>query len=133
MTQQQARWRTILDSAGPYPLEAFGFVRDGLSYTSKRVHQADSGLHELERHISGQQLCMGLRDYAIDQYGALAPVVLEHWCIHRTEDFGRIVFAMIDAELMSSTPGDSLEDFRAVYEFGEAFNHGDLLERIGLD
>ena len=85
----------------------------------------------LDRHVSGQQLCLGLRDYAIERYGILAPAVLEHWHIIRTEDFGRIVFAMIDAGLMSKTSADTLEAFRAVFDFGEAFCRDELSARIG--
>ena len=74
------------------------------------------------RHVSGQQLCLGLRDFAIKQYGLLALTVLGRWGLRRTDDFGRIVFAMIEAGLMKKTDEDTLEDFRGVYDFGEAFN-----------
>jgi uncharacterized repeat protein (TIGR04138 family) len=129
--QQQEDTRKILDRAGPYPIEAFNFVREGLSYTAKRVHGDPESLPELDRHVSGQQLCLGLRDYAIERYGLLAPVVLEHCNIRRTDDFGRIVFAMIDAGLMSKTSSDSMEDFRAVFDFPEAFAEEELLSYIG--
>ncbi len=128
--QQEIDWRKILNSVGCYPIEAFGFVREGLSYTADRVHEDPEALPELDRHVSGQQLCLGLRDYAIERYGLLAPVVLEHWRICRTDDFGRIVFAMIDAGLMSRTSEDSMEDFRAVFDFEEAFSREELLVHI---
>lgn len=134
MTQQQmqAELSTMLRSAGPYPLEAFNFVREGLSYTVQRIHEnADPMSQNDDRHITGQELCLGLRDYAIHQYGLLAPSVLAQWNIHRTDDFGRIVFAMVDAGLMSSTEEDSVEDFRSVYHFGEAFCREELLSHIG--
>jgi uncharacterized repeat protein (TIGR04138 family) len=130
-SQHQADWREILNAAGPYPMEAFNFVREGLSYTSDAVHQDPHDLPELDRHVSGQQLCLGLRDYAIDQYGLLAPVVLEHWNIRRTDDFGRIVFAMIDAGLMSKTDDDTIDDFRGVFDFQEAFSPDELVATIG--
>ncbi|MHC5112823.1 MAG: Minf_1886 family protein [Planctomycetota bacterium] len=130
-TQQQPEWREILRAAGPYPIEAFDFVREGLNYTAEHVHGDPDALPESQRHVSGQQLCLGLRDFAIVRYGLLAPVVLEHWNVRRTEDFGRIVFAMIDAGLMTDTAEDSLEDFRAVFDFGEAFAQGDLLADFG--
>lgn len=121
----------MLSSAGPYPLEAFNFVREGLSYTVQRLHKDHEAMPEASRHITGQQLCLGLRDFAIEQYGLLAMVVLQHWHVNRTDDFGRIVFAMIDAGLMSKTDHDSLDDFRAVYDFDEAFARDELLSRIG--
>ncbi|MHC4946933.1 MAG: Minf_1886 family protein [Planctomycetota bacterium] len=127
---QQLDWKSMLADAGPYPIEAFHFVREGLSYTAERVHEQPETLPEVDRHISGQQLCLGLRDFAIDRYGLLAPTVLRHWRIDRTDDFGRIVFSMIEHGLMSKTDEDTLEDFRAVYDFDEAFSREELLSRI---
>ena len=83
------------------------------------------------RHITGQQLCIGLREYAIQRYGMLAPVVLRHWNVLRTEDFGRIVYRLIDVGLMSRTPDDSLSDFIGVYEFDEVFGTAQLAARVG--
>ena len=128
--QQQEDLRKILDRAGPYPLEAFHFVREGLSYTARRVHRDLEALPEPDRHVTGQQLCLGLRDFAIERYGLLAPTVLDHYNIHRTDDFGRIVFAMIEAGFMSKTSTDTMEDFRAVFDFDEAFADGELLAHL---
>lgn len=125
--QEQIDWNELQSAAGPYPIEAFRFVSEGLHHTADRIHGGDEGLHELDRHVSGQQLCLGLRDYAIGRYGLLAPVVLEHWHIHRTDDFGRIVFAMITHNMLSKTSDDSVEDFRAVYDFDEAFSTSELV------
>ena len=61
----------------------------------------------------------------------LAPAVLQHWHIHRTEDFGRIVYAMIEGEALSKTPEDSIEDFAGVYDFDEAFSNAQLAQRLG--
>ena len=120
-------WNEILATAGPYPMEALNFVREGLTYTSRRVHGDSVALPEDDRHIRGQELCVGLRDFAIERYGMLAPVVLEHWNIRRTDDFGKIVFALIDAQIMSKTSDDTPEDFRAVFDFAEAFGRQELL------
>jgi len=123
--------RTLLRAAGPYPLEAYQFVQEGLSFTSEQVHLDPDAFGELDRHVTGQQLCMGLREYAIQRYGLLARTVLECWRVQRTEDFGRMVFAMIDAGLLKQQPDDSLEDFTSVYDFREAFNPRDIEEAIG--
>jgi uncharacterized repeat protein (TIGR04138 family) len=134
--QQQAKevnWKNLLNAAGPYPMEAFHFVREGLTYTSQRVHRSTEPADEVDRHISGQQLCLGLRDYAISQYGLLAPVVLAHWNVRRTDDFGRMVFAMIAEGLMSKTDNDTPEDFRAVFDFDEAFSSTELVTRMTTD
>lgn len=115
-------FQTMRAKSGGYPPEAFQFVREGLAHTVKMVHGADTDEGEDERrHVSGQQLCLGLKDHAIRQYGLLARTVLERWGIRATSDFGKIVFAMIDAGLMRKTDDDSLDDFGSVYDFDEAF------------
>lgn len=127
-------WKLIREKAGPYPLEAYQFVRDGLAHTVRMIHgEGERGEAERaevsaddSRHVSGQQLCLGVRDYAVRQYGKLAKTVLGRWHIHSTDDFGRIVFAMIDAGLMKKTDEDELADFHDVFEFEDAF--GDLIE-----
>jgi uncharacterized repeat protein (TIGR04138 family) len=117
-------WKKLREKAGPYAPEAFEFIRHGLGHTVRMVH-GEGALQapgpDESRHVSGQQLCLGLRDFAIRQYGMLARVVLTRWGVRRTDDFGRIVFAMIEVGLMRKTEQDSLEDFRGVYDFGEAF------------
>ena len=135
---REIHWPTILERAGSYPIESFNFVREGLNHTVERAllqHEAGlraGGLGNPDtHHVTGQQLCLGLRDYAILQYGMLAPAVLRHWNIVRTEDFGRIVYAMIDGGVMSRTKDDSVEDFSSVYDFDEAFSDAHLSQRIG--
>ncbi|MBL0922306.1 MAG: hypothetical protein IBJ10_09290 [Phycisphaerales bacterium] len=109
---------------GPYPPEAYQFVREGLEHTSSAVHgdaTAATTAPPGSRHVDGRQLCIGLRDYAIDQFGLMALTVLRRWHIRRTEDFGRIVFNMVEAGLLSKTDDDRLTDFEGVYDFDEAF------------
>lgn len=134
-------WEAIRANAGPYPLVAFEFVREGLAFTVEHLHgqersarlgRSAAALTGDDRHITGQQLCIGLRDFAIRQYGLLAPSVLASWHVRRTDDFGRIVFAMIAGKVMRKTSRDSIEDFRSVYDFDEAFSADQLLAGIGL-
>lgn len=66
-------------------------------------------------------MCMGLRDLAIERYGLLARTVLEHWGVRSTQDFGVLVYALIDRGELRASSQDRLEDFFAVYEFAEAF------------
>jgi uncharacterized repeat protein (TIGR04138 family) len=111
----------IVARTGLYPVEAFEFVRSGLGYTAQKVYPDDEKLSESEQHVSGRQLCYGLRDFAIRRYGLLAKPVLYHWNVRRTGDFGRIVFAMIDSGMMRKTPQDCIEDFDNVFDFAQAF------------
>jgi uncharacterized repeat protein (TIGR04138 family) len=74
-----------------------------------------------ERHVTGQQLCEALRQYALHLYGYMSKTVLNSWGIHTTRDFGEIVFNLIRAKQMRKTPQDSLADFDDVYDFDQAF------------
>ena len=73
------------------------------------------------RHVSGAELAWACRDFALQQFGLLAPDVLEHWGVRRTEDLGRIVFTLVSVGLLSTQPSDQETDFAGVYDFGEAF------------
>jgi uncharacterized repeat protein (TIGR04138 family) len=122
-----------LTSKGPYPIEAYQFIREGLEYSVGRVQAGGRDSHgpvAEGNHVTGQQLCMGLLDFAIARYGMLAPAVLDRWRIHRTDDFGRMVFAMIDVGIMAKTPSDSMEDFRSVYDFAEVFSQDSIRRRL---
>lgn len=125
MTEQEIDIKGIFERAGGYSPLCLPFIRDGLAHTVEMVHgQPESVLLELEdeqRHVSGQQLCLGLRDYAIQRYGLMSRVVLSRWGIRNTRDFGNIIFAMVEAGLMRKTEEDTLADFDDVYDFDEAF------------
>ena len=105
---------------GAYPPEAYDFVQQGLSFTVQDVH-GRGAKPRTSRHVTGQQLCEGIRVYALNQYGMLAGTVLRHWNITSTLDFGRIVFALIEAGQMQRTDEDTIEDFRNVFDFRTAF------------
>ena len=99
---------------GRYDPAAFRFVYEGLGYTVKNVTQEAS-------HVSGQTLCEGLRQMALDKYGRLALLVLTNWGLKTTRDLGEIVYILIDHEWMSAQPTDSIDDFNDVYDFQATF------------
>ncbi len=145
-----SEWQRMRERA-PFAPEAFRFVQEGLQHTLEKVRgepthrpsqddDADLDLtlladiagidaDELDeiaevesRHVSGQELCLGLRSLAVEKYGLLARTVLRGWGVSTTEDFGKIVYAMVDTGLLRTSENDSLDDFRGVYEFEEAFD-----------
>jgi len=90
------------------------FVYDGLSYTVKKVVDEPS-------HVSGQTLCEGLKQLAIEKWGRLAMLVLANWNIKTTRDLGEIVYLLIKHKWMSAQPTDSIDDFNDVYDFKTVF------------
>jgi uncharacterized repeat protein (TIGR04138 family) len=107
---------------GHYHERAYLFVLGTIEFLQSRL--------EARRHISGGELAWACRDFARSQFGLLAPSVLAHWGINRTEDIGRIVFTLVEVGLLVTQPGDAESDFEAVFEFADAF--GDSYDWQGL-
>ena len=124
---RQKTLQQLVDDVALYPAEAYDFIQQGLSHTVQKTHgdsspadppaKSASANPEQNRHVSGQQLCQGLREFALMQWGLLAGTVLRHWNITSTLDFGRIVFALIEVGHMQRQDDDTLDDFRDVYDF----------------
>jgi uncharacterized repeat protein (TIGR04138 family) len=110
----------IVDDLGVYSADAYRFVQEALSFAVQKVH-GEGADPEKGRHISGQQLCEGLREYATARWGMMARTVLNRWGICSTMDFGRIVFALIEHGVLQKTDEDAIDDFRNVYDFRTAF------------
>jgi len=108
----------ILAKDARYHRDAYLFVREALDYTQKLVGKQSPGQI---RHISGQELLEGIRQYAMTQFGPMVMTVLEEWGVRECRDFGEIVFNMVEIGLLAKTEKDSRADFVGGYEFGEAF------------
>jgi uncharacterized repeat protein (TIGR04138 family) len=117
----------IVEEVGLYPAEAYEFVQRGLHHTVERLH-GEIKAPDASRHVNGRELSEGLRDFALSQWGLLARTVLSRWNIRSTEDFGRIVFALVEYGWMSKTDDDTLSDFRNVFDFEAAFDTGYRIE-----
>ncbi len=102
------------------------FARDDVPSTIADFVEESGGLEaaaqRLNLHVDGQDLCWGLRDLATEQWGLLAPIVLRHWGIRTTQDFGRMVFALVDHGVLQKQPHDDIRDFENVYDFETAFD-----------
>lgn len=110
-----------------YKLEAYQFVRDALAYAQeelgmgRKVNPDELDDLPAEAHLTGQQLCEAIRQYALAQYGLMAKIVLNNWGIFETSDFGEIVYNLIRIGLMKKSESDRREDFNDVYCFENAF------------
>ena len=98
---------------GQYNERGYLFVLATIEYLQSRL--------EARRHVTGTELAWACRDFAREQFGLLAPHVLAHWGISRTEDFGRIVFTLLEVGLLVTQPCDAESDFEAVFDFADAF------------
>jgi len=108
----------ILARDSRYTREAYFFVREALDFTQKSATK--SGRDQV-RHVTGQELLDGIREFALQQYGPMTQLLLGEWGLTRCEDFGELVFNMVEAGLLAKTKKDSREDFKGGYDFDDAF------------
>lgn len=106
---------------GRYALEAYEFLNRALRRTTELVHGELTDEEERPRHVTGQQLCQGVRDLLLETYGRLTPLVLRSWRVRCTRDIGEMVYFLINLNLMGRQESDDLADFDDVYDFREAF------------
>jgi uncharacterized repeat protein (TIGR04138 family) len=104
---------------------AYFFVKQALDHTLKSIKKENDKHKEGDKaarpHVSGQELLGGIREFALQQYGPMTYTVLERWGVRRCEDFGEIVFHLVDYGVLGKTDEDRREDFTGGYDFREAF------------
>lgn len=128
----------VIEQDGRYPVDAYRFLQEGLDHSVRRIHGATAGLYqqpaqpskppkeepkeepkEHPHHVDGRQLCVGLRELAVERWGLMAKTVLNTWNIHETRDFGEMVFVLVDNEFLQKTDTDRRDDFADVYPLRE--------------
>jgi uncharacterized repeat protein (TIGR04138 family) len=109
---------SIVASDPRYQRDAYAFLRDALDFTTKQQKKV-KGVSV--RHVTGPELLDGVRRYALKEFGPLVMTVFDNWGIHSCEDIGNMVFNLIGAGVFGKTEEDSIEDFKNVYDFEEAF------------
>src|SRR5215468_6192789 len=108
----------IVASDPRYQRDAYVFLRDALDFTTKQQKKIKG---TTVRHVSGPELLEGVRQYALKEFGPMVMTVFGYWGLHISEDIGHMVFNLIGAGIFGKTDEDSIEDFKNVYDFREAF------------
>ena len=109
-----------------YDREAYLFLRDALDFTIKSRKKQKT---DLSRHVTGQELLEGVRQYALREFGPMVVTVFDTWNLKECGDIGEMVFSLIRAGIFGKTESDSIEDFRKGYGFHDAFVKPFLPER----
>ena len=115
----------ICDSDPRYKSDAYEFLMEALAYTQKRFKRV--------KHVSGEELLEGIKQLLMHRFGPMTLLVLNHWGIKRTEDFGSIVFNLVTNRILSKDSEDNIDSFQNGYDFNEVFDQGyrkKLLKRI---
>lgn len=137
----------LLQQDKRYKLEAYVFIFEALGYAQNVLGMgeekpSESAINPMsypdpdedltqvsERHVTGQELCEAIRQYALQQYGYMSKTVLNSWGLCATDDFGEIVFNLIRIGQMRKTPADTIVDFHDVYDFDKAFRQDFRISR----
>jgi uncharacterized repeat protein (TIGR04138 family) len=101
-----------------YDRDAYLFLRDALDHTQRQIARQAKGP---VRHVTPPELLQGVREYALQQFGPMTLTVFGEWGIHAGEDFGEIVFNMVETGLLAKTDKDRRADFAGVYDFDAVF------------
>ncbi len=108
----------IVQQHPEFDREAYQFLREGLEYTVKTLKTDRKGALQ---HVDPRELCEGLRQFAVKEFGPMVPIVFEYWGIRDSRDLGQIVFHLIEVGIFGKTDSDKLDDFVGALDFEEAF------------
>src|SRR3954467_13447927 len=109
---------SVVGSDPRYQRDGYIFLRDALDFTTKQQKKIKG---VTVRHVTGPELLGGVGQYALKEFGPMVMTVFDSWGIHSCEDIGHMVFNLIGAGVFGKTEEDSIEDFKKVYDFHEAF------------
>ena len=107
---------TIYGADCRYKEDAYAFVMEALSYTQKKFKRF--------KHVTGEEMLIGIRELLLEKFGPMTLTVLNYWGIKSTEDFGNIVFNLVENRVLSKTEEDRIESFKDAYDFVEVFDYG---------
>jgi len=134
MTMYRTELADVVRRDPRYAYEAYEFLYAALEHTQKQLGRRpprEAGTEPTaQHHVSGPELLEGVRDLALREFGLMARTVFRLWGINRTDDFGEIVFNLVESNLMSKTDQDHRTDFHNIYDLDEAPVRG---YRIRLD
>ena len=106
----------IYESDTRYRHDAYEFVMEALSFTQKKFRRT--------KHVTGDELLNGIKELLMERFGPMALTVLRYWRVNSTDDFGNIVFNLVEKKVLSKTEEDNIEGFRNKYNFDEVFEKG---------
>lgn len=122
MKDPREKLRKLALEDGRYAPDAYYFLFESLEAAVKLAGKETRV--GPERHVTGQEVLAGMRVQAIGAFGPLAAHVWRSWGVREALDWGRIVFLLVDRGLLKRQDEDTLEDFRAGFDFDTSFEQG---------
>ncbi|MDE2223245.1 MAG: hypothetical protein KGK03_09285 [Candidatus Omnitrophica bacterium] len=118
MQTMDEEFYSIIDNICTYDVryypEAYEFVMEALAFSQKKFKKS--------KHISGEELLAGIKALLLKKYGPMTLTVLKHWGIKATDDFGNIVYNLVENKVLAKDDHDQYESFKNAYDFDEVFN-----------
>lgn len=114
-----------------YSYEAYQFVCDAVNFTQERLGRVED--EPDDAHVNGNELLRGACEFAVQEYGLMAPVVFKLWGIRTSDDIGDMVFRLIEAERLSKSENDAPDDFRGLFNLdkmlADEFENASVMQR----
>jgi len=120
LIKQHMALRAAVEKNPRYHVDAYRFICEAVDYTCTKLGE--------RRDVSGRELLEGICELGLARFGYLARIVFEHWGIARTDDFGAMVFTLVEVGLLGKSPRDSMADFHEVFDLRQALD-----ERYRID
>ncbi len=106
-------------SKSKYHPNAYKFVLEALRYTQCHFNKP--------RHVTGQELLLGITRFAKEKFGDMAYFVFEEWGVKQGRDFGHIVFQLVEVGEIKKTADDSIDDFDINFDLKKELNNAELI------
>ncbi|MBR4673243.1 MAG: hypothetical protein IKP00_02160 [Victivallales bacterium] len=110
------RIEQLASTTGSFPVAAYLLVFDALNkclLAHKKTRLEPIGALELSQTMA---------EIVRDGFGPFASHLLLKWDIHSTDDFGKIVYELVDANLLALNEGDTIEDFNNLFPLHDFLN-----------
>jgi len=123
----------IVQNDPRFTYEAYEFIYQALHHTQRmlaKLPDEDTPIDPADKrfHVSGRELVRGICDLALQEFGRMARTVFRMWGINKTDDWGHIVFNLVEHELMSKTADDTMADFHELFDFDQVLLEGFEIE-----
>ncbi|NQZ68171.1 MAG: hypothetical protein HRT89_08875 [Lentisphaeria bacterium] len=108
----------ILQKNPLYTKDAYRFIYDGVNFAHTKICQRENSK---VRDVQAPELCSLLAEYIQGELGPMALHLLHEWGIYQTNDFGEIIFFMVEERLLSASADDNRSDFDNHFDFEDVF------------
>lgn len=84
-------------------------------------HASSAGMQDNIPHLGAAGFCRLLRTRVRDEFGTAGAATLKGWGLARSEDIGRVVFALAATGWIEASPDDKPADFAGLFVVDDYF------------